>query len=158
MMVRMLMNERERLNRYFDGELPPAEREAFDQSADHETRQKLAALDDVRRAVKTTVDLQTADIDLVSSVGKALDKQAAQRAWRRRARVASPLLARAAVAAAVAIWLRPVPTLPPAVATKQAATIESLEVEGALATVLDVDDEQGAATVIFIDEDDKEAL
>ena len=157
-MVRMLMNERERLHRYFDHELPEAERKAFEDSADHEVREKLAALSELRHAVKTTVDLQTANIDLVSGVERALARQESQRTFRRRARIASPLVALVAAAAAVMIWLRPTPIAP--MTRQEPAAIESLEVEGALATVLELDgDEKNSpATVIFIEEDDKETL
>ncbi len=155
--VRMLMNDRERLHRYFDGELPAAEKQAFDANADHDEKEKLLALEDVRRAVKTTVDLQTAGIDLTGAIDRELDRQDAQKAWRRRARWASPLAAVAAVAAAVMIWMKPAPLTP--IVAHEAASIESLEVQGAMASVLDLDDENGSATVIWIDEEDeKETL
>lgn len=159
--VRILMNERERLHRYFDKELPASEREAFEQRADHDDQERLAALDDVRRAVKTTVDLQTADVDLVGAVDRELDRQDAQRRWRRRARFMSPLVAIAAAAAAMALWLRPDPVNRPIDypgAPSESARIESLKVEGAVATVLDIDDDDDPTTVIFIDEDDEETL
>lgn len=154
--VRMLMNDRERLHRYFDNELPTAEREAFEQHADHDDKERLAALDDVRRAVKTTVDLQTANIDFTSSIERELARQDSQRAWRRRARLMSPLVAIAAAAAAMALWLKPTTVNPPVRA--EAARIESLKVEGAVATVMNLDDDDDPTTVIFIDEDDEETL
>ena len=151
------MNDRERLHRYFDGELPENEKQAFDANADHEAKEKLLALEDVRRAVKTTVDLQTANLDLVSGINRELDRQAAQLSWRRRARWASPVAAIAAAAAAFMIWMKPPAPITP-MATREAASIESLEVQGAMASIIDLEDEHGSATVIWIDEDEKETL
>src|SRR5512142_47200 len=100
--------EDERLQRYFDGELPAEERGQVEAALSEDDRLKLAALGEVRGLVANALAAEAADVDLWAGIerplgggGKAHDK--ARRRWGLRAHPASwsaGLLSVAAMAAA----------------------------------------------------------
>jgi anti-sigma factor RsiW len=157
-------NERdERLQRYFDGELTPAERAEVEASLTEEDQLKLAALGEVRGLVGNALAAEAAEIDLwpalekeLGAKGKASGKAAAstRRRWGLRAHPASWSAGLAGLAAA-ALLLVVQPWHPSH--AQNGMEIESLETEGAVATVFDIDgahrgDE--STTVIWTTEED----
>ncbi len=157
----------ERLQRYFDGELPANERVALEQalaqpghqSADLHAR--LVALGQLRNVIDHTLtaEADAADLDLWPALAARLDaadadaaakKQTVVRRWRDRLRRSSMStgLAIAAVAALLLV-VRPWHPRHP----ENDCDVESLEVDGAMATVMSLSDAphhgDGTTTIIF---------
>lgn len=151
--------EDERLQRYFDGELSAEERAAFEQTLGEDDALKLAALGEVRGLVANALAAEAAEIDLWPGIerklggGKAEAK--ARRRWGLRAHPASWSAAFVAMAAAALLFV--IQPWHPAHA-QNGCEIESLETEGAVATVIHMDDAphkgDEPTTVIWTTEDD----
>jgi anti-sigma factor RsiW len=165
--------EDERLQRYFDGELAPAERAEVEAALTEDDRLKLAALGELRGLVGNALQAEAADIDLwpalesklglggataadlagAGSSGKAAAK--ARRRWGLRAHPASwsAGLVSMAAAAALLLFVQPWHSGHP----QNGCDIESLETQGAVATVFDIDGahrgDEGT-TVIWTTEED----
>ena len=149
----------ERLQRYFDGELEPEERAAFEAALTEDDRLKLAALGELRGLVGNTLQAEAAGIDLWPALekqlglGKAATK--ARRRWGLRAHPASwsAGLVSMAAAAALLLFVQPWHSGHP----QNGCDIESLETQGAVATVFDIDGahrgDEGT-TVIWTTEED----
>ena len=152
--------EDERLQRYFDGELPEAERAQVEASLTEEDQLKLAALGEVRGLVGNALQAEAAEIDLwpalekkLAGEGKAAAK--ARRRWGLRAHPAS--WSAGLVTAAAAALLFVVQPWHPGHAQNN-CEIENLETEGAVATVIHMDDTphrgDESTTVIWTTEED----
>ena len=157
--------EDERLQRYFDGELPAEERARVEAALTEDDRLKLAALGEVRGLVANALAAEAADVDLWAGIerqlgggvgggGKAAAK--ARRRWGLRAHPASWSAGFVSLAAAAALLLF-VPSWHSSHA-QNGCDIESLETVGAVATVIHMDDAphrgDEATTVIWTTEDD----
>jgi hypothetical protein len=145
----MAKAEDERLQRYFDGELSPAERAEVEAALTEDDRLKLAALGEVRGLVANALAAESGEIDLLPGLeaqlaggvvvgsggggGKAAAR--ARRRWGWRAHPASWSVGfAAAVAAALLFVFQP---WHPAQA-QNGCEIESLDTYGAMATVFRV--------------------
>jgi anti-sigma factor RsiW len=157
----MAKAEDERLQRYFDGELPAEERAQVEAALTEEDRLKLAALGEVRGLVANALAAEAAEVDLWPALeaqlgggGKAAAK--ARRRWGLKAHPASWSAGFVSIAAAAALLLF-VPSWHSAHA-QNGCDIESLETVGAVATVIHMDDAphrgDEATTVIWTTEDD----
>ena len=154
--------EDERLQRYFDGELPAEERAQVEAALTDDDRLKLAALGEVRGLVANALAAEAADVDLWAGIerqlggggGKAHDK--ARRRWGLRAHLASWSAGFVSLAAAAALLLFVQPWHP--AHAQNGCDIENLETVGAVATVIHMDDAphrgDEATTVIWTTEDD----
>lgn len=155
--------EDERLQRYFDGELPERERAAVEQALTEDDQLKLAALAEMRGLVANALSAEAADLDLWSGLegklhpgGAATARQAGRtRRWGMRAHPAS-WSAGFVAALAVALLLVFQPWHP--AHAQNGCEIESLETNGMVATVIHMSDAphrgDEATTVIFTQEDD----
>lgn len=152
--------EDERLQRYFDGELSDRERAAVESSLTDDDRLKLAALGEVRGLVAQTLTAEAADVDLWAGIERHLGgggkaQARAQRRWGMRAHPASWSAGLLAMAAAALLFV--VQPWHPAHA-QNGCDIESLETDGAVATVFHMDDSphkgDEPTTVIWTTEDD----
>lgn len=150
----------ERLQRYFDGEMPAEERAQVEASLGEEERLKLAALGEVRGLVANALAAEAAEVDLWPALeaklgggGKAAAK--ARRRWGLRAHPAS--WSAALVSAAAAALLFFVQPWHPQHAS-DGCDVESLETSGAMATVFKLSDMphrgDSSATVIWTEEED----
>jgi anti-sigma factor RsiW len=151
-----------RLQRYFDGELSPAERAEVEAALTDDDRLKLAALGEVRGLVANTLMAEAAEVDLWPALekqlgagqGKAAAK--ARRRWGMRAHPASwsAGLVSAAAAAALLFFVQP---WHPAHASN-GCDVVSLETSGSIATVFDLSDTphkgDASTTVIWTEEED----
>jgi len=153
--------EDERLQRYFDGELAPEERAAVEAALTDDDRLKLAALGEVRGLVGNALSAEAANVDLWPALekqlglggGKAASK--ARRRWGLRAHPASWSAGLVSMAAAAALLLFVQPWH--SSHAQNGCDIESLETQGAVATVFDIEgphrgDE--STTVIWTTEED----
>ena len=152
--------EDERLQRYFDGELPEAERAEMERMLTEDDQLKLAALAEVRGLVANALRAEAGEVDLWAGIDAKLRPQGAARAggptprrrWAGRAGWSAGLMA--LVAAALLVVFRP---WHPAHA-QNGCEIESLDTYGAVATVINIDDAphhgDEPTTVIFTMEDD----
>jgi len=152
--------EDERLQRYFDGELSTEERAAVEAALTDDDRLKLAALGEVRGLVANTLTAEAADVDLWAGIERHLGgggraQAKARRRWGLRAHPASWSAGLAAMAAAALLLF--VQPWHPAHA-QNGCDIESLETDGAMATVFHMDDSphkgDEPTTVIWTTEDD----
>jgi anti-sigma factor RsiW len=152
--------EDERLQRYFDGELSPAERAEVEAALTEDDQLKLAALGELRGLVGNALMAEAAEVDLWPALegklgreGKAAGK--ARRRWGMRAHPAS--WSAGLVMAAAAALLFFVQPWHPAHATDN-CDVESLETSGAMATVFKLGDMphngDSSATVIWTEEQD----
>lgn len=153
----------ERLQRYFDGELPSEERAQVEAALTEDDRLKLAALGEVRGLVANALQAEAADVDLWPALeqqlrgGGAGAGKAAARARRRWGFGAHPASWSAgfvtAVAAALLLILQPWHSAH----AQNGCDIESLET-GAMATVININDAPHRGdeplTVIWQMEDD----
>ena len=154
--------EDERLQRYFDGELSAEERAEVEASLTEDDRLKLAALGEVRGLVANALTAEAADIDLWPALEKQLGGgggKAAAKARRRWGIMAHPAswsagLVSVAAAAALLFFVQPWHSAH----AQNGCEIESLETEGAVATVIHMDDAphrgDESTTVIWTTEDD----
>jgi anti-sigma factor RsiW len=151
----------EKLQRYFDGELSADERTAFEAAMTDDDRERLAALAEMRGLVTNALTGAAGDVDLlpgieahlagVSSLDAARRKKAG---WFRSGRFLGTSAGVLAVAAAAFLFMvQPWhPTHP-----SDNCDVETLEVEGAMASVFKVHDAPHAgdtATVIWTAEED----
>ena len=150
-----------RLQRYFDGELSPAERAEVEAALTDDDRLKLAALGEVRGLVANALSAEAADVDLWPGLEKQLGREGkaagkARSRWGMRAHPASwsAGLVSAAAAAALLFFVQP---WHPRHAEND-CDIESLETSGAMATVFHMSDAphrgDGSTTVIWTEEED----
>ncbi len=153
----------ERLHRLHDGELDAEARAAVEAGLSDDDRARLAAMDELGAALRHTASAEADGFDVADAVMAAIGKQAtaplpaptpitSARRWRARAIWASTA-ATLAAAAAAALFLVTRPAIPP---HGDACSIESLEVSGEQATVLDLTDAHGhdTGTVVWLDEED----
>ena len=157
----MVKAEDERLQRYFDDELAPAERAQVEAALSDEDRLKLAAMGELRGLLTNALTTEAADIDLWSALAPAVETPVskaevrAQRRWGMRAHPASwsAGLATAAAAALLFVFQPWHPRMP-----GNGCDIESLETSGAMATVFNLSEtpDRGAEvpTVIWTEEQD----
>ena len=149
------------LQRYFDGDLGPGERAAFEAAMSEDDRERLAALAEMRGLLAATLDAEAADVDLLSGVERKLalpaNKKAALRGWRDRLRGRTVLGTSAgllmAAAAAFLFMLAPWHAEHPT----NNCDVEHLEVSGSTATVLTVNDvahKGDSTTIIWTTEED----
>ncbi len=152
--------EDERLQRYFDGELSPEERAQVEAALTEDDRLRLAALGEVRGLVANALAAEAGEVDLWAGIerhlgggGKAQVK--ARRRWGLRAHPASWSAGFVALAAAALLFA--VQPWHPAHA-QNGCDVESLETEGAVASVIHMDDAphkgDESTTVIWTTEDD----
>ncbi|MCU1277353.1 MAG: hypothetical protein JWM53_899 [bacterium] len=149
-----------RLQRYFDGDLSPAERAEVEAALTDDDRLKLAALAEVRGLVANALSAEAAEIDLWPALEKQLGsgkaEAKARRRWGMRAHPASwsAGLVSAAAAAALLLFVQPWHSAH----AQNGCEIENLETYGAVATVINMDDAphrgDEATTVIWTTEDD----
>lgn len=148
----------ELLQRYFDGELPADERLALEARLDTDARLRLEALAELRGLFRASVAEEASSVDL-SSVIESIARTAPVAAARPRRRLLpmSALGGLLAAAAALVFLFRPIT---PSRAPGNLAEVETLEVQGAIATVFNVENGDDSATVIWADDpsDDEGAL
>lgn len=159
----------ERLQRYFDGELAPEERARFEAELTADDRERLAALGEMRALVAGALEGAADGVDLWSAIegqvmasslppgGTSTKRASAARRLRDRGRgrrlfgTGTGLLL--AAAATLVLFLYPRHPNHPT----NGCDIESLEVSGAVATVIQVADEphpgDGDTTIIWTQED-----
>lgn len=153
----------ERLQRYFDGEMPAEERAQLEASLTEDDRLKLAALGEVRGLVANALAAEAAEVDLwpalEAQLGGGGGGKAAAKARRRWGFFAHPAswsagLVSAAAAAALLFFVQP---WHPQHAS-DGCDVESLETSGAMATVFKLSDMphrgDSSATVIWTEEED----
>jgi anti-sigma factor RsiW len=143
----MSMADDELLQRYFDEALPPEDRAALEARFTEEDRERLASLGEVRETLRSAFAAE-APTDLRETVKRRLRRRKQRR---RGFRVSSFGLAAACVALLVLFRLRPLH------APTNECDIESLEVEGSMATVFRVSDtghESGPTTTIIWTEEE----
>lgn len=147
----------ERLHKLHDGELSAAEAEALRTELTAEDNQKLEALAELDQLLGDTLSADAQKVDLWAGIAAKLPEVAAaeeapviplrRRVAFRMTAVTSAL----AVAAAVLLWLRAVPTV------NNHCEVEELEVAGDNAAVISVADDGNDTTLIWFDhqEDDQ---
>jgi anti-sigma factor RsiW len=141
----------ELLQRYFDGELSPEERRDVEARLDADARLRLEALAELRGLLRAHAEEPAVDLSSLSSTIDAIERTRAPAAPAPRRRRWIPMSAMGgllAAAAALVLFLRPVG---PVVGSNH-ADIESLEVQGAVATVFHVEHGGDDATIIWTDE------
>jgi anti-sigma factor RsiW len=147
------MQMRDKVQEYFDGELEPEERARFEAEMTAEDRERLAALAEMRALLNATLDADAGPVDVWSGVARQLQHQKAHRGWRRSRMFGGAASVFLAAAAALIFFLRPWHPPHP----ENDCDVESLEVDGAYATVLQVHDVphegDGATTIIWAEED-----
>jgi anti-sigma factor RsiW len=152
--------EDERLQRYFDDELSPAERAAVEAGLTDDDRLKLAALGEVRGLLANALSAESAEVDLwplvAGGIGAPMGKAEARahRRWGLRAHPASWSAGLMAMAAAALLFVfQPWHAQP-----GNRCDIESLETSGSVATVFRLSDMphrgDGTTTVIWTEEED----
>jgi anti-sigma factor RsiW len=139
------------LQRYFDGELPEAERRAFEAALTDDDRERLAALSEMRGLLRNTLAGASAEVDVWPGIELEVARQA-KRSWRERLsarRILGTSAAGMLLAAAAAFLLIVKPWHP--AHPSDNCDVESLEVSGGLATVLQMHDtpHSGDATTII---------
>src|SRR5438105_1655622 len=156
----------ERLQRYFDGEMPAEERAQVEAALTDDDRLKLAALGEVRGLVANALLAEAAEIDLLPGIEAALGgggtgaglgkaEVRARRRWGLMAHPASWSTGFVAAAAAVLLLL-----FQPwhSAHAQNGCDIESLDSYGAVVTVFRMNDtphkSDETTTVIFTEEDD----
>jgi len=156
--------EDDKLQRYFDGELDAEERARFEASMTDDDRERLAALAEMRVLLSGTLEAESAEVDIWSGVQAQLAKEKASaptpivrtpavlRPLRRRRMVAGTTAGVMFAAAAAFLfvlrpWHAPI---------TNGCDIESLEVEGAVATVMTQADAPngGDTTIIWTTEEE----
>lgn len=129
------------LQRYFDGALSESERSEVEATLDDDDRRALASLAAMRQALGATLDAEARSVDLVPGIEAALARKRARPARSPRVRWIGAAIGAAVMAAALLLVPRP------ALHTN-ACDIESLEVEGLVASVFT----DGDATVLWAQE------
>src|SRR5579871_3211129 len=136
------MGKHEDLHRLHDGELRDAEKGAVEAALDDDARARLAAMAEMGDLLRATFDAETEGFDVAPSVMARLAKkpslmERARATLRSYRMVLIPALAAACVVAAIYL----VPWRGGNIITDN-CDIESLEVEGAAATVLKLHDDK----------------
>jgi anti-sigma factor RsiW len=156
----------ERLQRYFDGEMPAQERARVEATLTDDDRLKLAALAEMRGLVANALLAEAADIDLLPGIDAALlgggtgvgFGKAEAKARRRWGLLAHPARWSSGVFAAAAAVLLLVFQPWHSAHAQNGCDIESLDTYGAVVTVFRMSDSPHKAdestTVIFTEEDD----
>jgi anti-sigma factor RsiW len=154
----------ERLQRYFDGEMPAEERARVEAGLTDDDRLKLAALGEVRGLVANALRAESADIDLLPGIDAALRGggtgagAAALKARRRWGLAAHPASWSGGFLAAAAAVLLLVFQPWHSAHAQNGCDIESLESNGAVVAVFRLGDtphkSDESTTVIFTEEDD----
>lgn len=147
----------ERLHKLHDGELSAAEAEALRTELTAEDNQKLEALAELDQLLGDTLSADAQEVDLWAGIEAKLPEVALVREapvipLRRRVAFRMTAVTSAlAVAAAVLLWLRAVPTV------NNHCEVEELEVAGDNAAVISVADDGNDTTLIWFDhqEDDQ---
>ncbi len=147
----------DRLQRYFDGELPDDERARFEAALTDDDRLKLQALGELRALTQAALTGEAEGVDLWAGVEAGLKKERTRR-WRDRVRGRRFMGTGAGlVIAAVATLLLIFKPWNPKHAQTNNCDIDLLETDGVQATVLDVADRPGGenhTTILFTMEDD----
>jgi anti-sigma factor RsiW len=147
----------ERLQRYFDGELDAEERRRVEAELTDEDRARLAALEELSALVGGTLGAEAAEVDLWRGVEAGI-KKARVRRWRERvgSRARRTTAGAGILVAALATLLFIFKPWHPA-HPENDCDVESLEVDGAMATVISVHGaphaSDGPTTVIWTEED-----
>jgi anti-sigma factor RsiW len=156
----MRQADKDLVQRYFDGELADDERARFEATMTADDRERLAALAEMRALLRDTLDHDAAEVDVWSGVQKQLAteqrKKTVNRRWRDRiaSRFAATTSAGLLVAAMATLLLifHPWRHNP-----ENDCDVESLEVDGAVATVITMHDvphhDTDTTTVIWAEED-----
>lgn len=156
----------ERLQRYFDGEMPAQERARVEATLTDDDRLKLAALAEMRGLVANALLAEAADIDLLPGIDAALLGgglglglgKAEAKARRRWGLLAHPARWSSGVLAAAAAVLLLVFQPWHSAHAQNGCDIESLDTYGAVVTVFRMSDSphktDESTTVIFTEEDD----
>jgi len=145
----------ELLQRYFDDELPADERLSLESRLDGDARLRLDALGELRGLFRAHVAEDASSVDfssVIDSIERAPLSSAPTRP-RRRFLPISALGGLLAAAAALVFFFRPVT---PVRAPGNLAEVEMLEVQGALATVFNVENGDDSTTVIWADDPSNE--
>ena len=152
----MAKAEDDKVQRYFDGEMPLPERVAFEAAMTDREREQLAALAEMRGLIQTSLEAEAAGFDIAATVEERLrgETRGAVVPLKRRLRPRMLLGTSAglliAAAAAFLFLLRPHLSHP-----SDDCDIEQLEVAGAEATVLTLPDHHGTnTTIIWTTEED----
>src|SRR5262245_55534472 len=138
------------LHRYHDGELELAERARVEASLDETSREKLAALDELGGALRGLYQGQAAEFDAWPAVERGIASAKVVPFTRRlRSRSAMWISSVAAAAAVLAVVVLPRGGQP-----SNDCDVDELEVSGAVATILKLDDDNhgGSTTVVWIEE------
>ena len=159
----------EQLHRYHDHELTDEERRQVEAELDGDDRLRLEAIAELGALLRHTAEAErreVGEVDLWSGIQAALaqaqslpaaggqvipfGRRVRQSVGRHRAAWASMAMAAAAAALLLVVPWRGAPT------ASDNCTIESLEVTGAAATLLEVPDSsgQGTLTVLWLDEEE----
>jgi anti-sigma factor RsiW len=159
--------EDERLQRYFDGEMPAEERARVEATLTDDDRLKLAALAEMRGLVANALLAEAAEIDLLPGIEAALVGgggiglglgKAEAKARRRWGLMAHPAGWSSGVLAAAAAVLLLVFQPWHSAHAQNGCDIESLDTYGAVVTVFRMSDSphntDESTTVIFTEEDD----
>jgi anti-sigma factor RsiW len=155
----MTMGKDDKLQRYFDGELPPDERAAFEAAMTDEDRERLAALAEMRALLSNALSSASAEIDVWSGVSAKLGGATPideARSKRRRKMTGRRFLGTSAglLIAAAATFLFVVQPWHADQLTDD-CDVESLEASGAQVTVLnDLPHSKDVATVVWTTEED----
>jgi anti-sigma factor RsiW len=146
---------RDKVQEYFDNELPAEERARFEAEMTADDRERLAALEEMRALINGTLDAQAGDVDIWSGVSRQLAKETAHRG-RRRSRYFGGAGVFLAAAATFLLLVRP---WHPRHASDN-CDVENLEFHGAWASVIQLDDSphrgDGNTTLIWTEDEGEE--
>jgi|GEM_PF-6601942 len=134
------------LQRYFDGELPEAERASFEASLSDEDRVRLAVMAEMHTALDGVLMAEAGDVDLWSGIAKNLGGNVVPIRRRRTSLWVATGSIIVAAAASLFLMLR-------SQSPTNGCDVESLDVEGATATVASAGDGPHQVTVIWTTED-----
>jgi anti-sigma factor RsiW len=147
------MQMRDKVQEYFDGELDADERARFEAEMTADDRERLAALAEMRALLNGALEADAGEVDIWSGVSKQLQRERARRGWRRSRLFGGAATMFLAAAAAFIFFLHPWHPRHP----ENDCDVESLEVDGAFATVLQIQDAphegDGNTTIIWTEED-----
>jgi anti-sigma factor RsiW len=146
--------KQDRLQRYFDGELPESERAAFEAELTDDDRVRLQVMAEMRAALGNALAADSAEIDVTAAVGKQLRGTVTPIGWAARLRRGTVLGTSAglllAAAAAFMLVLQPWHSR-----LSDNCDVETLEVDGAQAAVFQIQHNgDSPTTVIWTPEED----
>ena len=157
----MRQADQDLVQRYFDDELAPDERARFEAEMSEDDQLRLAALAEMRALLVATLDAEAANVDIWSGVAAQLaggqQKKQTVRRWRDRVRGRSFQAGAGFLMAALATLLFFVQPWH-GHNSENDCDVESLEVDGAMATVFKVHDVphnggSDTTTIIWSEED-----